>query len=936
MAEENVGSMSIPRGFVRVSHFCEAIFRRDIDTIRIMIENGIDVNGKLQGSPYLHYALFAIMLPDGESFGRQFFDVLFNHPNCDITAKDDQGYNILHVVSELNLSDIAQCVLDKGDDEDVNAKGLLDAKDRTGQRPLHKCAAKNAEDTAIVLLSAGADVSVSTLFGVTPLHTAAMYGATAVWLALVEAGADPSSDAVKDAHGFTPEALAASHGHSMDGASAKATAHGKSPTTALVTHELCIRHHTCPPQEVANPRSRDSVPPENCRRLSVLLHPQSGILRSRELSLAWNTNPPPAALSDVLRVHEWSYLRTVQHKCEGLHPDADHAKGIGLIDSDTTVSHQSFNAAMHGAGAVCAGVDAVMSGSSRNAFCPVRPPGHHAGPRGIPGGVSPAEGGSHGFCLLNNISIAAAYAMNQYRETVKKVAIVDFDVHHGNGTEETVRWLQPGVETVEIPSKFGSFGCITTPRYKPWFDSRDPDNVLFVSVHGFGPREAVDYSPSDTPVDRMIRERQVGSFYPGTGSTVIPDVKKRPLSTAPAGFTQPSAAPAPVSSPGQVRFATSDHISYAAAASAPEEGDDNAEDEQEEEEEEEEESMSLESDMDWENMSDIEDNGPVGTQASRKILQKIANACDTFTHVPPAGTTATATAAPGTEPAGDEATPCSGDSGMKPLILDIGVRLPVPGGTDGGGGTDAMGNTNVPDTINNAALYRHQWRNYFRNEIFPRLMTFKPDVLFISAGFDAHKKDAINGGYIALVEEDYEWVTAQLIRISNSCCEGRVVSALEGGYQIKGDYCSAFAKSVKTHVNSLIQGSSSRALYSQTQMQTEQRVEKEAIDKAERKRLEKLAAQQAMYEEMRRAAAEVEEKEHQERLAAYIAEHGEPVDGTAGDSALRFHAVPSAAAAEDAVPVAGTKRRRAAVDYSTLAEQLFGGGGGAAAPTSEQ
>jgi hypothetical protein len=269
---------------------------------------------------------------------------------------------------------------------------------------------------------------------------------------------------------------------------------------------------------------------------------------------------------------------------------------------------------------------------------------------------------------------------------------------------------------------------------------------------------------------------------------------------------------------------------------------------------------------------------------------------------------------------------------MKPLILDIGVRLPVPGTA---GDTDAMGNTDVPDTVNNAALYRHQWRNYFRNEIFPRLMTFQPDMIFISAGFDAHKKDLINSGYISLVEEDYEWVTTQLIRIANSCCDGRVVSALEGGYQIKGDYCSAFAKSVKTHVSSLIQGTTSRAVYSQTQMLTEQRIEKEAIDKAERRRLEKAAAQQAAWEEMRRVQAEQEEREHQERLAAYIAEHGEQLQGSgaSGDGALRFHPAASAAAAAD--PGVGTKRRRAAVDYGALAEQLFGAGG-APASSAEQ
>lgn len=81
-----------------------------------------------------------------------------------------------------------------------------------------------------------------------------------------------------------------------------------------------------------------------------------------------------------------------------------------------------------------------------------------------------------------------------------------------------------------------------------------------------------------------------------------------------------------------------------------------------------------------------------------------------------------------------------------------------------------------------------------REEIFPRLNAFAPDLIFISAGFDAHKKDSINSGYISLVEEDFDWVTKHLIRIANSHCQGRIVSALEGGYQLGGEYVSAFAK----------------------------------------------------------------------------------------------------------------------------------------------
>lgn len=121
--------------------------------------------------------------------------------------------------------------------------------------------------------------------------------------------------------------------------------------------------------------------------------------------------------------------------------------------------------------------------------------------------------------------------------------------------------------------------------------------------------------------------------------------------------------------------------------------------------------------------------------------------------------------------------------------------------------------------------YRIQWRTYFRDEIFPRLVNFAPDFIFISAGFDAHKKDTINQGYIALVEDDFEWVTANLLKISNTFCEGRIVSVLEGGYQLGGEYYSAFAQSTKAHVRSLSQGLNCRPLFSVAECQAETKLE---------------------------------------------------------------------------------------------------------------
>lgn len=127
---------------------------------------------------------------------------------------------------------------------------------------------------------------------------------------------------------------------------------------------------------------------------------------------------PMAVREQLCRVHDEGYVDAVIA--------AEPAQGRVYLDPDTSMAPHSLNAALRAVGALTKGVDLVISGEADRAFCCVRPPGHHAEFRR-----------SMGFCLFNNIAVGARYAQDTYG--LRKVAIVDFDVHHGNGTEDIFR-----------------------------------------------------------------------------------------------------------------------------------------------------------------------------------------------------------------------------------------------------------------------------------------------------------------------------------------------------------------------------------------------------------------------------------------------------------------------------------------------------------------
>ena len=164
--------------------------------------------------------------------------------------------------------------------------------------------------------------------------------------------------------------------------------------------------------------------PECPERLSAI---EDRLLASDVGAALQRREAPLAALGDIELAHDRMMVAALRGLSDQLADDMQaggppHAQ----IDPDTAMNAHTWEAALRAAGAAIAATDAVMAGEMENAFCAVRPPGHHA-----------EHGKAMGFCFFNNIAIAAKYALE--RHGLKRVAIVDFDVHHGNGTEDIIR-----------------------------------------------------------------------------------------------------------------------------------------------------------------------------------------------------------------------------------------------------------------------------------------------------------------------------------------------------------------------------------------------------------------------------------------------------------------------------------------------------------------
>ncbi len=865
-----------------------ALLNGHLECAKILLEAGAEVLFRCEGSTSLHIAVSMGSFATQRSFALQAVELLLAH-DANPNATDDLGRTPLHLCAQFGLDAVARALLSA-----PNFSGR-DTKDKEGNTALHTAAQFGATAVAEVLLDVvpaaataaamgmgigmGSEhdllavkvsasstnlLSATNKCGFTALHTAAYYhgrelmalypsaassaSAFAAAASATSSSSSPSSTSspaspsasspgvrmlkmlaarglsfqAKDMLGRTPYDWAirnASTGHgdslastltstltasSSSTSSSSSSSSSSSPAPVLVSWSPeCFDHYTAP----TIGRRREAPPPENVRRLRVLMDPAYGILRADEFSapasstlsstasqrhaVAWQSSAPPAAMVDVLRCHEYSYIHRLKLAAQSVEASSAAAlasaravnpsaapqstclsytlsgptapRGIPNViehlDGDTALSAGSYRAAFVSAGMVTDAVDKVLNGTARTAFCLVRPPGHHAGPTGVVHASEEKIGSSHGFCLLNNIAIGAAYARCVYRHSgIKRIAIVDFDVHHGNGTEAIVRNLAPSVSITRLEDEFMSSMVIRRQTYKPWLNETDADDVFFASVHGLK-----DEGPW---------------FYPGSGPTTV------------------------------------------------------------------------------------------GVVAA--VDARVSNA-DT---VPPV-------LLPYSDPHAVEPATVSAPVRPHAQVLNVGMGAQRP---------------------------TRLWRQAWRHAILPKILQHEPDIIFISAGFDAHKRDDINVGYLGVNENDYYWLTKQLMKVANTTCGGRIVSALEGGYRIHGKVVSPFGRSVAAHVRALAEGCTEKW---DPAMAAFERAQEDAEEEAIR--------QQALAAEAQRMAA----------IAAAMrpATGGEQTELASSSSSSSSSSTPSAPSADSTIapaPVEGgrPKRQRAPVDYVALNAEL--------------
>jgi len=233
--------------------------------------------------------------------------------------------------------------------------------------------------------------------------------------------------------------------------------------TAYITHHDCLLHEM------------GAYHPEAPERLRAI---DDRLIAAGLMDLLRHYTAPSASDEQITRVHAPAYLQRLR----ALSPREGHV----TLDPDTAMNPHTLRAALHAAGALILATDLVMAGTVENAFCAIRPPGHHAEPEQ-----------AMGFCIFNNIAIGVAHALAHYG--LERIAIIDFDVHHGNGTETMFRH-EPRVllcssfqhpfyphtpldssraNLIEVPLHAGSNGVVFRSAY---------EEKVFPAVENFAPQ----------------------------------------------------------------------------------------------------------------------------------------------------------------------------------------------------------------------------------------------------------------------------------------------------------------------------------------------------------------------------------------------------------------------------------------------------------------
>lgn len=743
-----------------------ALLYGSIQCLRALLEAEAKTYVTLEGSPPLHIACAMSGFEKHEAFAVEAVKALLPHVENECT-QDDYGRTALSVASQHGVLAVVQTLVNDftPPNEEDTVEVYVNLRDKTRNRPIHWAASYGRGDVVDFLLKSGADPSLRNDNRDNALHCAVRGGDVKCVESLLKA--QPALAKDKNVQQQTPGDVAAARGRPAIAKLFKTTVENVADEDlkrVIIAPDTCFLHHSCPP---ITRLPADEPPPENVNRLNVLLNETNGTLRGKDfksLNVEYVSEVEPAAWVDVLRCHEYAYLKKVQRICDKLPDIRMVPRAIGTIDGDTAVCSQSFNAALSAAGATIEAVERIISGETNKVFCAVRPPGHHSGPLGPVGTPGdPIGTGSHGFCLINNVAVAAAYARCVHRKKLRRIALVDFDVHHGNGTEACVQNTAPSAPqfTYSLPIGGGTFSM---NMYRPWLDETDPDEVMFASVHGYGRKELAHH------------------FYPGTGPTK--------------------------STKGEYELDTEEAAT-------------------------------------WEEDGVVED--PMHVDAENRV---------------------------------------STAQGEQPWVLDVGM--------EGTGKKSERG----------AA-----WRRVWKGKILPAINAFEPELIIISAGFDAHAKDDIQGPVnLGVKEQDYEWLTSELMKIANAHAKGRVISVLEGGYRIQGGPVSAFGRSVAAHVRTLFQPNAEKydAEKSKAEFNEELRQRREIREKRE---AEEEAEHRALLERLAEEQREAMDTDGGDGAAK---DAGEPADGT-GEKRAAEDAPPT----EDA-PAPSKRRRGAPVDYAAL------------------